>query len=255
MALPAFRELLSKGSVISAWSGLKDPEVHEALLRSPFDALTFDMQHGSHDVASVAGGIALAALLGKPAIVRLPIDDRANAARFLDLGASAVIMPMIETVADAARFVDAVRYPPGGSRSFGPTRAVQLHGYGHAVDYTAAAGTGTLGFAMIETAAALDNLGGILAIEGLDGVFVGPSDLSIALSGDGTWDPTGPVADAAIQKIAAATRDAGKIAAIYAASADEARRYRSYGYVFLCVGSDGGIVKAGAAALAEAARG
>lgn len=252
MALPIFRERMEAGGfVLSAWSGLTDPAVHEAMLRAPFDALTFDMQHGLHDIASVGAGITRAGLLGKPALVRLPIEDRANAARALDLGASAVIMPMIESVEDARRFVDAVKYAPLGSRSFGPSRAVELHGYAGAAAYIAAANRETLAFAMIETAAALGALEAILDLDGLDGVFVGPSDLSIALSETGTWDPTGPLADAAIRRIADIARAAGRFAGIYAATAEEARRYRSHGYGLVAVASDIGILKAAATALAE----
>ena len=255
MALPGLRALLGEGGfVLSAWSSLADAHVHEAMLRAPFDALTFDVQHGLHDLRSVEAGITRATLLGKPSLVRLPIEDRAGAARMLDLGASAVIMPMIESVEDALRFVEAVKYAPLGSRSFGPTRAVDLHGYAGATAYTAVANRETLALAMIETAGAMDNLEAILGIEGLDGVFVGPSDLSIALSGTGTWDPQGSTADAAIRRIAEAALSAGKIAAIYAAGVDEARRYRAHGYALVCVGSDIGIFKAAAAALATAVK-
>lgn len=255
MALPGLRQRLADGKfVLSAWSSLTDPQIHEALLRAPFDALTFDQQHGLHDLRSVEAGIARAAFLGKPALVRLPIEDRAGAARVLDLGASGVIMPMIEGVEDARAFVAAVKYAPLGTRSFGPTRAVELHGYAGAVAYTQVANAETLAFAMIETAAAMENLEAILAIEGLDGVFVGPSDLSIALSDTGTWDPQGAVADAAIRKIASVAAAAGKFAGIYAASAEEARRYRGYGYGYACVSSDIGLFKAAAAALAESAK-
>ena len=259
MALPALRAALEgDGFVLSSWSSLTDPLVHEALVRAPFDAICLDMQHGMHDVASVSEAIAKAGLLGKPSLVRLPIEDRANAARFLDFGASAVIMPMIETVDDAQRFVAAVKYAPLGSRSFGPTRAVELHnyanaaGYGDRSAYTAEANRETLAFAMIETASAVDNLDAILALDGLDGVFVGPSDLSIALSATGTWDPNGPVADAAIRKIAMAAKAAGKFAGIYCIGAEEARRFRGYGYGLATISNDINILKSAAAALVAA---
>ena len=261
MALPPLRTALGEGGfVLSAWSSLTDPLVHEALLRAPFDALCLDMQHGMHDLASIADAIGRAAMLGKPALVRLAIEDRANAARALDLGASAVIMPMIETEADARAFVAAVKYAPLGSRSFGPTRAAELHGYpsaagyGERTGYTSDANRETLAFAMIETAAAVDNLPSILALEGLDGVFVGPSDLSIALSATGTWDPNGPVADAAIRKIAEAAKAAGKFAGIYAAGPEQVKRYRSYGYTLATVSDDFSLFKAAALALAESCR-
>ncbi|MEC5291739.1 aldolase/citrate lyase family protein [Aurantimonas sp. C2-6-R+9] len=256
MALPRLRDRLGEGGfVVSAWLGLIDPVVHEAFLRADFDAVTFDAQHGLHDTASLRAGIERAVLLGKPALVRLPIEDRALAARLLDFGASAVMMPMIETADEARAFVAVAKYPPFGQRSYGPTRAGELHGYADRADYVTDARNETLAFAMIETGASVANLEAILAVDGLDGVFVGPSDLSIALSGDGTLDPRGAQAEAAIKRIAAATSAAGKIATIYAATPEDAKRYREYGYRLVCVSSDQAVIAAGARALAEAVRG
>jgi 4-hydroxy-2-oxoheptanedioate aldolase len=255
MALPSLRAAMAGGFALSAWSSLTDPLVHEAVLRGGFDAILFDMQHGLHDVASVAAGIAAAARAGRPAIVRVPIDDRADAARALDLGAAAVVMPMIESAADAHRFVSAVKYPTKGLRSYGPARAVDVHGYASAGDYTAIADRETLALAMIETRAAMDDLAAIVAVDGLDGVFVGPSDLSIALSATGARDPESPECVAAIQAVLAAAQGAGKPAGIYAASAREARRYRDLGFPLVCVSSDVGMLRSAAVELAAAVRG
>ncbi|MAY28301.1 MAG: 2,4-dihydroxyhept-2-ene-1,7-dioic acid aldolase [Aurantimonas sp.] len=254
MALPKLRSRLGEGGfVLSCWLGMPEPLVHEAFLRADFDVATFDVQHGLFDVGSLRVAIERAVLLDKPALVRLPIEDRSLGARCLDFGATGLIMPMIETAEDARAFVAAVKYPPVGLRSYGPTRAAQLHAYGNRGGYVPEARTETLAFAMIETAAALDNLPEILAIEGLDGIFVGPSDLSIALSGDGTLDPGSEKTEATIRDLAASAAAAGKIAAIYAMTAEDAKRYRGYGYRMACVGSDFGVLSAGASALAKAA--
>lgn len=256
MPLPTLRERLGEGGfVLSAWLATADPHVHECFARAGFDAMTFDVQHGLHDFASIKAGIERAVFLDVPALVRLPIEDRALAARSLDCGAAGVIMPMIETVDDARLFVDAVKYPPLGRRSYGPTRAAQLHSHTDRNQYVPDARVQTLAFAMIETAAALDNLESILAIDGLDGVFVGPSDLSIALSGNGALDPHSAEAEAAIDRISAAAAAAGKIAAIYAVTPQDSQDYRARGYRYVCVGSDFGVIAAGAATLATAARG
>lgn len=256
MALFALRDALSEeGGVLSSWLGLNDPVVQEAFLHAGFDAVTFDIQHGLLDTASLRDGIALAVHLGKPALVRLPVADRALASRALDFGASAVIMPMIETVDDARAFVAVAKYPPLGQRSYGPTRAADLHGYADRADYVGDARNQTLAFAMIETGRALASLEDILAIGGLDGVFVGPSDLSIALSGNGTLEPRSAANEAAISRIAAAAEAHGKIAGIYAGTPEDARRYRGLGYRLICVGSDIGVIVAGARALATASRG
>lgn len=254
MPLPAFRQALADGVVVSGWSSLVDPVVHEALLRAPFDAITLDMQHGLHDARSVWQAVAVAATLGKPAIVRVPVDDLAMVSRALDFGASAVIMPMIEGADDVRRFVSVAKYPPLGLRSYGPARALDALGYGSPADYAAAANRETLSFAMIETRAALADLDAIVAIEGLDGVFVGPSDLSIALSGDGTRNPESPDCVAAIRRVSDVAIRSGKVAAIYAAGVDEARRYRDLGYGLVCVASDIGLLKAAAVEAARAVK-
>ncbi|KQT57441.1 MULTISPECIES: HpcH/HpaI aldolase family protein [unclassified Aureimonas] len=255
MALSSLRDLLAEdGFVLSAWSALRDPIVHEALIRSPFDAITFDVQHGLHDLASLEAGIGRAALLGKPAIVRLALEDRAHAARCLDLGASAVVMPMIGSADEARAFAEAVKYAPLGARSYGPTRAAELHGFSGGADYMRVANRETLALAMIETGSALEAVEAILDVEAIDGVFVGPSDLSIALSADGTLDPRGEAGERAITRIADAARKAGKLAAIYAITAEDARRYRALGYRLVCVASDIGFLKTAAASLVAAVR-
>nr|WP_255618044.1 aldolase/citrate lyase family protein [Aurantimonas sp. VKM B-3413] len=241
--------------VSSSWIGGTDPLIHEAFLRADFDAITFDVQHGLLDEVSLKLGIERAALLGKPSLVRLPIEDRALAARTLDWGASGVILPMVESVGDAERLVAATKYPPLGQRSYGPTRTAVLHGYEDRDDYARDARNETFAFAMIETAAALAALDSILAIDGLDGVFVGPSDLSIALSGDGTRSPRGEKAETAVRTVADAAKAAGKVSAIYAATPQDAAHYRELGFRLICTGSDLGTIEAAANALAKAVRG
>lgn len=252
MSLPVFRERLTEGFVLSGWSSATDPSVHAALLQAPIDAVLFDMQHGLHDTASIASGIAVAARFGKPAVVRVPIEDRGMASRALDLGASGVVMPMIETVEQAAAFVSAVKYSPIGLRSFGPARAVSLHTDNDYNAYTAVADRETLAFAMIETRSAIDNLEKIARLDGLDGLFVGPSDLSIALSGNGRRNPQGAECQEAIATILAVARSAGKHAGIYAATVEEGIVYRDMGYAFVAVASDLGLLAGAANALARA---
>ena len=243
------------GFVLSSWTHLPEPLVAETFLRAGFDAITLDAQHGLHDENSLQLGIERAALLGRPSIVRLPVDGRALASRVLDFGASGVIMPMIETADDARALVSVAKYPPLGLRSYGPARAGQLHGYASGSDYVKDTRGGVVALAMIETARAVAELDAILAVEGLDGVFVGPSDLSIALSGNGTLNVRGEQAQEAIADIAKRTLAAGKIPGIYALSPEDTQQYRGLGYRYVCVGSDHGVLAAGAAELARAARG
>jgi 4-hydroxy-2-oxoheptanedioate aldolase len=167
------------------------------LAREAFDGVTFDLQHGGHDVATAAQAIPLVAAAGKPALARIPVGEFQSASKLLDAGASAIIAPMIDTAEDARRFTSFVKFPPAGARSWGPHGALALSGLAPA-DYLAQANGFSLAFAMIETRAALDAVDAILATPGLDGIFLGPSDLSVTLSGGASLDPTGQAVDAAL---------------------------------------------------------
>lgn len=235
------------GFKLAAWSSLPDLGVVDALWRSPFDAIVLDMQHGLHDAQSVHRAVALGAAFGKPSVVRVPVGDLAFVSRALDFGASAVILPMIESVEDARALVGVAKYPPLGQRSFGPGRAAQVFGAADGPAYMRAANETTLALAMIETRGAFDDLDAILAVEGIDGILVGPSDLSLALLG--RLDADGPEMVEVTSGIARRVKAAGKFATIFAADAGAARRARSDGYDLVGVSSDAGLIAQAAAAL------
>ena len=256
MPAPALADHLRAGeTLISAWNAWPEPLLAEAAARAGFDCVTLDMQHGLHEPASVMRGITAATLAGKPAIVRVPLGDNAFATRALDMGAAAVIAPMINTVADARAFVAAMKFPPVGARSWGPMRAMMLHGADGNQAYLDAANRNTLALAMIETAAAIDALDDILAVDGIDGVFVGPSDLSVSLSQGGRIDPRDRALDAPIRRIAERAIAAGKIPAAFAVDAELARRFRNFGFRLIGVGNDQAYFSGGARALLAAVRG
>jgi len=162
----------------------------------------------------------------------------------LDFGAEGVIAPMINNVDDAHRFAAAAKYPPLGERSSGPLRALMLRKMDIG-DYVAQANDNVITLAMIETREALRNLDAILAVPGIDAVFVGPSDLSLALSDGATLDPHSREVDAAVSDIGAAATKAGKIAGAYTANAERANELAARGFRFLAVASDTGFVRAG----------
>ena len=246
---------LSEGRLaLSAWFSTPHPLVQEAFLGADFDLVTFDMQHGMHEAGEIRDGVALACRFGRPAVVRVPVGAYGLASWALDMGASGIIMPMIETVADTQALVKAVKYPPLGLRSYGPARAADLMKRS-AADYVAGANRETLAFAMIETQGAMAALEDIAKVDGLDGLFVGPADLSIALSDDGRLDIEGDRLKGALERIVAATEAAGKIPGIYAPTPDHVRHYAALGFRYVCVSSDIGVVKEGARRLAEEARG
>lgn len=251
-ALDLARRLRAGETVFSAWCNLGSPVVAETIVREGYACAVFDAQHGLWDLTAVVNGIIALHSAGSTPCVRVPLADFAFVSRALDFGAEAVVAPMINTVADAKQFVNAAKYPPLGERSWGPQRAMVLQGKTSAVDYLREANNGTLTFAMIETATALGNAEAIAATPGIDALFVGPYDLSTALSGGKAQDVTAPEVEQAIDKICAAAKKAGKIPGIYCRDAERAKTMAKRGFRFIAVGSDHGLVREGAAAQVKA---
>lgn len=147
---------------------------------------------------SAANAVAQVRLAGKPALARIPVGDFASASRLLDAGASGIIAPMINSAEDAQAFVKATKYPPLGERSWGPSLALNHTGLS-ADDYLKNANALTVAIAMVETRAALEAIDDILGVAGIDGIFIGPSDLSIALSNGDQVAPNAAEIDSAMQ--------------------------------------------------------
>ena len=254
MAAASLASRLRAGeTLLSGWSTLTDPLVAEWVARQAFDCVIMDMQHSLHDIRSVTQSLSALALVGKPGIVRVPLGDNASVSRAFDLGAAAVIAPMINSAVEARAFVAAAKYPPVGERSWGPNRALALSGrtgQGH-LDVS---NSETLAIVMIETDRALSGLSEILAVPGVDGVFVGPSDLSVTLSAGRSIAPGGANLDGPLAEIAAAASSAGKFAGVYAATADRARHCIGMGYRLIGLGADTGYLAAGAIELLAAVR-
>ncbi|WP_018185115.1 HpcH/HpaI aldolase family protein [Kaistia granuli] len=255
MHLPSLVSVLrSRGTCLTAWIATPEPLLAENAARVGFDCVTLDMQHGLHDPVSIMRGIGAVALGGVPAIVRIPVGDFAMASRALDKGASAIIAPMINSAEDARAFAMATKYPPIGERSWGPVRAMQLAGAADGGAYLRSANAETLTFAMIETRAAVAALDEILAVPGIDAVFIGPSDLSIALSDGADVNPMRADNQAAAADILARARKAGKLAGIFAITGAQAKHYRALGYDFIALGTDGAYFRLGASTMLAEAR-
>lgn len=239
--------------IVTAWCGIPDPRVPALLAQAGYPAVTFDMQHGLNDFAAVAAGIPVAVAAGAAPIVRVPVGDFATASRVLDAGAVAVIAPMIDSAATARRFVAHLKYPPVGERSWGPAVAMGLAGVASGDEWLRRANEATVGFAMIETAGSIADLDQILAVEGLDGVFVGPSDLSLTLSNGARLAPSAAETWAVISRIGAAAKAAGRLAGLFANTAEEVRRGFDAGYGLVAYGVDMSLFRnAASAALAAA---
>lgn len=197
-------------ATLGAWCMMPGAMSAEALGKAGFDWVLIDMQHGCMDYETALSMIRAIDLSSAAPIVRVPWNDPGIIGRVLDAGALGVVIPMIQSAADARRAVDACLYPPAGSRSFGPVRVGLRDGPG----YFATANARVAVIPMIETAQALEEVEAIAATPGVDALFVGPFDLSIALGlppGDNDGEP---VFDAAIARITAAAKASGVATAV-----------------------------------------
>jgi 4-hydroxy-2-oxoheptanedioate aldolase len=206
------------------------PLIAEWLGHSGYDFIVVDLQHGENNLNNVT--TMMQALSSTPAtpIVRVPANVPMYIQRCLDLGAYGVIVPLVNTRAEAQAVVDSVRYAPKGARSWGPQRGMT---YGGADYFTQSADT-LLALAMIESAEALGNAEEILTVDGIDGCFVGPTDLSVSL-GFSPDPPFSKEAEAAIATIAGVARKAGRIAGIHTFSVDDAKQRIAQGFTFMTV--------------------
>ena len=246
------RRLKAGETVHSGWCGLPAPIVAELVGREGFPAVTLDAQHGLWDTASLLAGIAQVRQGGAAAIVRIPVGEFATVSRALDFGAEGIIAPMINTPADARAYVSFAKFPPIGERSWGPHRATTLANMPDQKVYLREGNALTVTFAMIETKTALENVEAIAATPGIDTLFLGPADLSIALSNGADVDPMSLEVDRGIDRMLAAAHKAGKVMGAYCHSVERAVALAKRGVRFLAVGSDIAFLRAGAAAALKA---
>jgi 4-hydroxy-2-oxoheptanedioate aldolase len=212
--------------VIGGWVGTPAPLVGELLGALGFDAVAIDLQHAMLGIEAAIP--ILQAISATPAVplVRVSGNHFAEINKVLDAGAYGVICPLVNSVEDAQRFVDAMRYPPAGSRSFGPVRGLLYGG----PDYYERANDTVLAFAMVETRQALAVVDRIAAVPGIDGIFVGPNDLAISLGlGPGAPWKTGALADA-LARIVDAARKAGRMSAIWVPGTEMAADMYALGF-------------------------
>jgi 4-hydroxy-2-oxoheptanedioate aldolase len=246
------RALRAGDTVFSAWCTLASPLAAETIARAGFAAVVLDVQHGLWDTAALIAGISALHHANAAPVVRIPLNDFAFVSRALDFGAEAIIAPMINSATDARRFASVAKFPPAGERSWGPQRAMILQGRDNATDYLREANAATLTLAMIETPAALNDVDDIVATEGIDALFIGPYDLSTALSAGAAQDVSAPEVNRAIDRICAAANKAGKIPGIYCRDAERALAMAKRGFKFITIGSDLAIVREGAAGILRA---
>ncbi|GAA4534588.1 HpcH/HpaI aldolase/citrate lyase family protein [Chelativorans composti] len=248
-------ERLTRGeAVFSAWSGLAHAGVVEAIAGLEFQAITLDMQHGAHDEGSVERSLLPITASARHGVVRIPVGRFDMASRALDFGAEAVIAPMINTVEDARRFAAHMKYPPLGERSWAPYLGMQRMGRTDPQEWLRESNRNTLALAMIETREAYALVDEILGVGGIDGVFVGPSDFSIAWFRGERIDP---LAEDIMDAIAAVGRKAvaaGKHAGIYITDPPTVGRFHKAGFRFFAIGNENVYMAQGASNLLAAAR-
>lgn len=204
--------------------------------------MTIDMQHGVVDYQAAVNMLTAISTTVTVPVVRVPWLDPGILMKVLDAGAYGVICPMVNTAEDAQRLVAATHYAPMGSRSFGPIRALLYAGQ----DYPKHANETIVSFAMIETRQALDNLDAILSVPGLDAIYIGPSDLSLALGCTPTFDDVDPPVAEAIDHILARAKAHGVVAGIHNGSTEAALKRVAKGFQFVTIGSDARLMAAGA---------
>ncbi len=234
MRLNKVQELWKKQQVaIGGWLSIPSGISTEILAHQEWDVLTIDMQHALVSVSDMVPMITAISTTDVTPFVRVPWLEPGIIMKALDAGSFGVICPMINTREDAERFVSYCRYAPRGTRSFGPGRAVLYAGN----DYAIQANATILTLAMIETQKALDNLDGILSVEGLDALFVGPSDLGLSL-GYAPGNHEEPVLLDAIESILKKAKSNGKKAGIYTLNPEYAKRMINLGFDYVVVSSD-----------------
>jgi len=241
----------SGGAAVNGWLASAYSFSAETMAHQGWDSLTIDLQHGVIDYAAMVTMLQAISTTATVPVVRVPWLEPGIIMKTLDAGAYGVICPMVNTREEAQRFVAYTSYAPKGTRSFGPVRALLYGG----ADYPTQANDTIVRFAMIETAQALDNLDAILSVEGLDAIYIGPSDLSLALGCKPTFDDVDAKVAQAIDHIVARAKAHGVQAGIHNGRSDVAKARIAKGFRFVTVSSDARLLAAGSQQLLGEMRG
>lgn len=248
MDLPqnAFKRALKAGQTqIGLWSSLSSHYTVEVLAGAGYDWLLLDSEHSPNDLESLLPQLQACAAYPTTPIVRVPWNDTVNMKRVLDIGAQSLLVPYVCTAEEAKAAVAATRYPPGGVRGVaGTTRATR---FGRVKDYAKRAHEEICVLVQVETKPALDQLEAICAVEGVDGVFIGPADLhaSMGYTGETSNPAVLPLIEEAMRRI----RKAGKAAGYLSPLEADCRMMMAAGCNFCAVGADVGLLARNAEAL------
>jgi 4-hydroxy-2-oxoheptanedioate aldolase len=248
----ALKRLFAEGkSAVNGWLHIPSSASAEVMAHQGFDSLTIDMQHGLAMIESSLPMLQAMSTTDVTPLARVPWNEPGVIMKMLDLGCYGIICPMVNSRAECEAFVGACRYPPLGYRSYGPTRVKYYAG----ADYPAHANDEVLTLAMIETAAAMENLDAIASTPGLDGLYVGPADLSQSLGGKPGADfSEGPVPEA-LDTILAAAKKYNLVAGLHNGSAAYAKAMIDKGFQLVTVQSDLGFLAKEAANVVKGIKG
>jgi len=237
MDLPANgfkRKLQAQQHQVGLWVTLVHPGSTELVAASGFDWLLFDTEHTPSTLHSVMSQLQTAAGYHSQAVVRPAWNDKVLIKQYLDMGAQTLLLPYVQNAQEAKDAVASMRYPPRGVRGVGgATRASR---YGRVANYMRDCEAELCLLVQAETAEALAQLDAIVAVDGVDGVFIGPSDLSASMGYPG--EPTHPKVVAEVERAIARVRAAGKAPGIVTGDETLARRYMAAGSLFTAVGID-----------------
>ncbi len=232
----------NRQAAVNGWLAIPSGFSAETMAHQGWDSLTIDLQHGVVDYQTMVTMLQAISTTPTVPVVRVPWLEPGIIMKSLDAGAYGVICPMVNTREDAQKLVAYTHYAPRGTRSFGPVRALLYGG----ADYPQHADDTIVTFAMIETAQALDNLDAIMSVEGLDAIYIGPSDLSLALGCKPAFDDVDPKVAQAIDHILERAKAHGLYAGVHNGAPAGALARIAKGFDFVTISSDARLMAAAA---------
>jgi len=231
------------GSAINGWLQIPNSFTAELMANQNWDSLTLDMQHGIIDYSHAISMLQAISTTDVVPLARVNWNEPGQIMKILDAGAYGIICPMVSNRKEAENFVQACMYPPRGYRSYGPIRGLVYGG----ADYADEANNEILKFAMIETKKSLDNLDEIMQTPGLDGIYIGPADLSLAVGEKPSFDkPEGDPVYEVIMKILEHAKKNKIIAGIQNAQPEYADKMIKKGFQLVTIGTDQRLMTAAA---------
>ena len=236
--------------VMSGWLSIGNSYSAEIVAMTGVDCVTVDLQHAMTDVQSMIGMLQAISTTSAAPFVRVPSDEASIVMKVLDAGSYGIICPMVNTAAQARALVEASSYPPIGGRSFGPARGLLYGG----PDYAAHANETIVRLAMIETRDGLNAVEEICRVDGIDGIFIGPNDLGLAMGKGAVADPIDKEVGDGILHCLRAAKAVKKHAGIFCPSGTVAARRVKDGFDFLVLNSDANLLKQAQVAELAAAR-